>query len=177
MDEKIHELRSYLGLSLIAFGEPLGYTGTHIGRFEKSIATPDERVIQKICQVFRVDPTYFTGELSVEQAVQRKDVNLSSTSAQRLRDSRLEKNMSMWELSRMSGVSQPQISLLESGKYQLKRKAGEKLAEALDVGVDWLLYCDEKKRYFPADKKLIDWLWEHPDIREELWKTMEENQE
>ena len=136
MDEKIHELRSYLGLSLKAFGEPLGYTGTHISRFEKGIVAPDERVIQKIYKVFCVDPTYFTGEISVEQAVQRKDVNLSSTSAQRLRDARLEKKLSMWELSRMSGVSQPQISLLESGKYQLKRKAGEKLAEAHDVGVD-----------------------------------------
>ena len=177
MDEKIHELRSYLSLSLKAFGEPLGYTGTHIGRFEKSIATPDERLIQKICQVFSVDPTYFTGELSVEQAVQKKDVNLSSVSAHRLRDARLEKNLSMWELSRRSGVSQPQISLLESGKFQLKRKAGEKLAEALNVGVDWLLYGGERKRHFPADKKLIDWLWEHPEIREKLWMEMQKNQE
>ena len=177
MDEKIHELRSYLGRSLKAFGEPLGYTGTHISRFEKGIATPDERVIQKICQVFHVDPTYFTGEQSVEQPVQKKDVNLSSASAQRLRDARLGKNLSMWELSRRSGVSQPQISLLESGKFQLKRKAGEKLAEALDVGVDWLLCGDERKRHFPADKKLIDWLWEHPEIGEKLWMEMEENQE
>lgn len=118
-----------MGLSLKAFGELLGYTGTHISRFEKGIATPDERVIQKICQVFCVEPTYFTGELSVEQGVQKKYVNLSSVSAQRLTRARLEKGLSMWELSRRSGVSQPQISLLESGKYQLKRKAGEKLAE------------------------------------------------
>lgn len=75
MDEKIHELRSYLGLSLKSFGEPLGYTGTHISRFEKGIVTPDERMIQKNCQVFCVEPTYFTGELSVEQAAQRKAVN------------------------------------------------------------------------------------------------------
>ena len=177
MNKKMHELRIYLGLSLRAFGEPIGYTGMHISRFEKNVLIPDERVIQKICEVFHVEPSYFTGELSVEQAVQKKDVNLSSASAQRLRDARLEKNLSMWELSRRSGVSQPQISLLESGKFQLKRKAGEKLAEALDVGVDWLLYGDEKRRYFPADKKLIEWLWEHPDIREELWKTMEENRE
>ena len=174
MDEKIHELRSYLDLSLKAFGEPLGYTGTHIGRFEKSIATPDERVIQKICQVFHVDPTYFTGELSVEQAVQKKDVNLSSASAQRLRDARLGKNLSMWELSRMSGISQPQISLLESGKYQVKRKAAEKLAAALEVGVDWLLTGDESKKRFPADKAMVDWLWQHPEVREELWERMKE---
>ena len=177
MNKKMHELRIYLGLSLRAFGEPIGYTGMHISRFEKNVLIPDERVIQKICEVFHVEPSYFTGELSVEQAVQKKDVNLSSASAQRLRDARLGKNLSMWELSRMSGVSQPQISLLESGKYQLKRKAGEKLAEALDVGVDWLLYGDERKRHFPADKKLIDWLWEHPEIREKLWIEMEENQE
>lgn len=40
--------------------------------------------------------------------------------------------------------------------------------------VDWLLNGDEGKKLYPADKKLIDWLWEHPEIREELWKQMEE---
>lgn len=54
MGEKIHELRMYLDLSLKAFGEPLGYTGTHISRYEKNVVIPDERVIQKICQVFQV---------------------------------------------------------------------------------------------------------------------------
>ena len=82
----------------------------------------------------------------------------------------------MWELSRRSGISQPQISLLESGKYQLKRKAGVKLAEALDVGVDWLLIGDEGKKQYPADKKLIEWLWEHPEVREELWKRMDDGE-
>ena len=172
MGEKIHELRMYLGLSLKTFGEPLGYTGTHISRFEKNVAKPDERVIQKICKVFQVEPSYFTGELSVEQAVRKKDDSLSSAAAQRLTSARIEKGLSMWELSRRAGISQPQISLLESGKYQMKRKAGEKLAEALDVGVDWLVSGDERKRRYPADNKMIDWLWEHPEVREELWKKM-----
>ena len=86
----------------------------------------------------------------------------------------MEKGLSMLELSRRADISQPQISMLERGKFQLKRKAGAKLAEALDVGVDWLLNGDEGKKLYPADKKLIDWLWEHPEIREELWKKMEE---
>ena len=33
---------------------------------------------------------------------------------------------------------------------------------------------DEEKRQYPADKKLIEWLWEHPEVREELWKKMGE---
>lgn len=177
MGEKIHALRLYLGLSLKAFGESLGYTGTHISRFEKNIAVPDERVIQKICQVFQVAPSYFTDELSVEQAVHKDaEGEKKGAAGQRLTRARLEKGLSMWELSRRAGISQPQISLLENGKYQLKRKAGEKLAEALDVGVDWLLTGDEEKRQYPADKKLIEWLWEHPEVREELWKRMDEEE-
>ena len=175
MNEKIHELRMYLGLSLRAFGEPIGYTGMHISRFEKNVLIPDECVIQKICQVFHVDTSYFTGELSVEQSVQKVDVDTAGA-GQRLTSARLEKGLSMWELSRKAGISQPQISMLESGKYQLKRKAGTKLAEALDVGVDWLVSGDERKRRYPADRKLIDWLWEHPEVREELWKKMGEEE-
>ena len=177
MNEKIHDLRLYLGLSLRAFGEPIGYTGMHISRFEKNVLSPDERVIQKICQVFRVDPSYFTGELSVEQSVHKDaEDGVKSTAGHRLSIARQEKGLSMLELSRRSGISQPQISLLESGKYQLKRKAGEKLAEALDVGVDWLITGDEGKKRYPADKKLIEWLWEHPEVREELWKKMDEEE-
>ena len=175
MNEKIHDLRLYLGLSLRAFGEPIGYTGMHISRFEKNVLIPDECVIQKICQVFHVDPSYFTGELSVEQSVQKVDVDTAGA-GQRLTSARLEKGLSMWELSRKAGISQPQISMLESGKYQLKRTAGTKLAEALDVGVDWLVSGDERKRRYPADRKLIDWLWEHPEVREELWKKMGEEE-
>ena len=176
MGEKIHALRLYLGLSLKAFGEPLGYTGTHISRFEKNVVVPDERVIQRICQVFQVEPSYFTGELSVEQSVQKNDDSLTGAAAQRLTSARQEKGLSMWELSRRAGISQPQISLLESGKYQIKRKAGEKLAEALDVGGDWLLTGDGGKKQYPADRKLIDWLWEHPEVREELWKRMDDGE-
>ena len=175
MNEKIHELRMYLGLSLRAFGEPIGYTGMHISRFEKNVLSPDERVIQKICQVFRVDPSYFTGELSVEQSVHKDaEDGVKSTAGHRLSIARQEKGLSMLELSRRSGISQPQISMLESGKYQLKRKAGEKLAAVLEVGVDWLLTGDEDRKDFPADKAMVNWLWQHPEVREELWKQMKD---
>lgn len=173
MGDRIHDLRSYLGLSLKAFGEAIGFSGNHISRFEKNVFSPDERVIQKICDVFHVDPSYFTGEMSVEQAVQKVEVDTAGA-GQRLKTARVDRGLSMWELSRRAGISQPQISLLESGKYQVKRKAAEKLAAALEVGVDWLLTGDESKKRFPADKAMVDWLWQHPEVREELWERMKE---
>ena len=47
MGDRIHDLRSYLGLSLKAFGEAIGFSGNHISRFEKNVFSPDERVIRK----------------------------------------------------------------------------------------------------------------------------------
>ena len=174
MGDRIHDLRSYLGLSLSDLGRAIGYTGTHILRIEQEVVHPSERVIQKICDVFHVDPSYFTGEMPVEQAVQKVEVDTAGA-GQRLKTARVDRGLSMWELSRRAGISQPQISLLESGKYQVKRKAAEKLAAALEVGVDWLLTGDEEKKQYPADKMLIDWLWQHPEIREELWERMHEH--
>ena len=171
--EKNHDLRSYLGLSLRDLGRAIGYSGTHILRIEQKVVHPSERVIQKICDVFHVDPDYFTDEMPVEQAVQLTEVDTSGA-GKRLKTARMEKGLSMWELSRRAGISQPQISLLEGGKYQLRRKAGEKLAAVLEVGVDWLLTGDEEKKDFPVDKAMVNWLWQHPEVREELWKQMKD---
>ena len=173
MGDRIHDLRSYLGLSLKAFGEAIGFSGNHISRFENNICKPDANVLHKICDVHHVDPSYFTGEMPVEQAVQKVEVDTAGA-GQRLKTARVDRGLSMWELSRRAGISQPQISLLESGKYQVKRKAAEKLAAALEVGVDWLLTGDESKKRFPADKAMVDWLWQHPEVREELWERMKE---
>ena len=173
MSNKIRDLRLYLGLSQKNFGGAIGYTGNHIHRIEQKAVNPSEQLLQKVCDAFRVDPDYFTDELPVEQAVQKVKVDTAGAGL-RLRIARQEKSLSMWELSRRAGISQPQISMLESGKYQVRRKAAEKLAAALEVGVDWLLTGDEDKKCYPADKALIQWLWQHPEVREELWMRMKE---
>ena len=40
--------------------------------------------------------------------------------------------------------------------------------------MDWLLTGDEDRKDFPADKAMVNWLWQHPEVREELWKQMKE---
>lgn len=56
---------------------------------------PDERVIQKICQVFQVALSYFTGEMPVEQAVQKVDVDTAGA-GQRLTNARLPVEQALW---------------------------------------------------------------------------------
>lgn len=79
--------------------------------------------------------------------------------------------MSLQELSRRSGVVASIINRVEFGA-KLTKKQGVKLAEALEVGIEWLLLGNEKKKEYPADKKMIDWLWEHSDVRKEIWDRM-----
>ena len=40
--------------------------------------------------------------------------------------------------------------------------------------MEWLLTGEEEKKKFPADEAMVDWLWQHPEVREEVWVRMKE---
>lgn len=171
----IKALRQYLELSKEAFGKSLGYSGAHITRLENGITEPSDTVINKICEVYGVKSDYFNGEVELKDAVAApitKEEN-NRIVGERLRITRSEKGLTIKELSFGSGVSEPFISLVENGKYLLNEKTAEKLAAALEVGIDWLLTGDESKKEYPVDGKMTEWLWKHPEVREEIWKRME----
>lgn len=172
----IKKLREYLELSLNAFGKPLGYSGTHITRFERGIHEPSEDTIALICEVYGVNPGYFRGEVSVEDAVKKTTKSeMRRMKGERIKTVRLERGLNQRELAQLSGLSDVHVCNIENGEFNISGKSAERLAEVLEVGVEWLLNGDESKKDFPADKKMIDWLWKHPEIREKLWNEMMEN--
>lgn len=76
-----------------AFGKPLGYSGTHIKRFESGRNVSDE-LISSICEIYGVDPGYFMGEVLVEDAVKKTTkVEVRELIGDRLKKARLEKNL------------------------------------------------------------------------------------
>lgn len=178
LSEAIKELRQYLGLSLRAFGKPLGYSGTQITRFENDITEPTDQVMEKICEVYGVEPGYFNGEVELTDAVRKvsKEEN-NRIVGKRLKLARSEKGLSMKELSLCAGVSDSQICLIENGENLLTERTAAKLGKVLEVGVDWLLTGNEERKNFPVDGKMTEWLWQYPEVREELWKRMEESAE
>lgn len=169
--ERIQTLRKYLGLSKSAFASQLGMSSTHVTRLENGTTKASDQLIRQICRTFQVDSKFFTqDEMNPEEAVHQKP---SSEVPLRLKKARLEKGLSQQQLADLSGVNQPVISNVEAGGT-LTLKQAQKLAAALEIGSEWLLYGNEEKKDYPADELMINWLWKNKDKRKIVWEWMKE---
>ena len=172
MNEKIKELRKLLNLSLVAFSKPLGCSPTHIKRMEVGTVIPGEEFISKLCEVYHISPAYFDGTVSIEELDIKDQEEEKKEIGKRLKQARKEKGMTLKELSLLASITDAQLSLTENGHYRLKENRAEDIAEALEVGVEWLLHGKERNKAFPADRKMMEWLKSHEEIREMIWKMM-----
>ena len=172
MNEKIKELRKLLNLSLVAFSKPLGCSPTHIKRMEVGTVIPDEEFISKLCEVYHISPAYFDGTVSIEELDIKDKEEEKKEIGKRLKQARKEKGMTLKELSLLASITDAQLSLTENGHYRLKENRAEDIAEALEVGVEWLLYGEERNKNFPADRKMMEWLKNHEEVREKIWEMM-----
>ena len=91
----------------------------------------------------------------------------------RLKQARLEKGLTLKELSERIDLSDSQLCLIENGTNKLTDKRAVILGEVFHVGVEWLLHGEERNKVFPVNRKMVEWLKDHPDVREQIWKMME----
>ena len=157
MNKKIVELRNKLGVSRVAFAKDLGSSATQMKRIEIGTVIPDDEFIQKICSTYHVNPSFFTGDVDIDDAVsvvspeeKKKQVG------KRLKKMRIEKGLTLKELSALVGLSYSQLSLIENGEYMLNEKRAADIGEVFHVGVEWLLHGKERNKAFPADRKMME---------------------
>ena len=173
MKKKIVELKNKLGLSRASFAKALDISPSQLARIDAGKVVLSDEFLQKICSTFHVNPAYFEGTVEVDEAV--KVVSLEEEMKQvgkRLKQARLEKRLTLKELSERVGLSDSQLCLIENGTNKLSEKRAVILGEALEVGVEWLLHGKERNKHFPADRKMMEWLKDNPEVREEIWKMM-----
>lgn len=169
---KIAALRNYLGLSKSAFAREIHMSPTHLDKLENNIYQVKKSILDTICSAFNVNPDYFTPEVPASD-VYKMTANMQKVDelsvSQRIRTLRKEKHMTQVELAEKSGASQSVISGVESGARILTERQAEKIAAALEVGSDYLLYGDVTKKKYPVNEKMIDWLWKHEEERKAIW--------
>ena len=166
----LRELRNYLKISVRDFSAKLGVVPTTIYWYENG-GTLTESHIEDICQAFNVDKEYFKGTMTLEDAVDYSGYNHQRV--ERIRDMMNERGIKTnKELSLLSGISTTRLSDIMAEKNKLTEDKARKIADALEVGVDWILYGDQEKKYFPVNGKMIEWLKTHPEERERIWEKM-----
>ena len=87
---------------------------------------------------------------------------------------RFEMNMTAKAFPSLLDISHTHLFMLESGNTQMTETRANDIAEKLHVGVDWLLYGEERAKECPIDTEMVDWLKDHPEKRIIIKKWMEE---
>lgn len=90
----------------------------------------------------------------------------------RIKEIRLRKGCSLRDFAELTDVSKSTLGLWEQGKVRPDPFTLRRICEALDIGTDWLLYGDEKRKKYPCDRRLIEFLEENEEVRRELKALM-----
>lgn len=90
----------------------------------------------------------------------------------RVRKFRESLNLDRDSFAAKAGVSVSSLTKLELNFTNPSDSILKKIADGFDVGFDWIKYGDERVRVSPVNQKLIEWLNDNQEVRNELWKRM-----
>ena len=169
----ITKLRKHIGITIKEFARKIGVDTSTEFQYENNGRVP-EKIINTICNVFNVNKEYFEGKISVDNAILFSGDN--HMRVERIKALMNERNISTnKELAELSKVSESRISEILREKYPLSLDKANKIASALCIGVDFILYGDESKKTHPVNDELIEWLWSHPELRKDIWNKIHTN--
>ena len=171
MNEKLLQLRITLQLSTNAFAKTLGCSTTQLKRYEQGITPIPTTLIQTIQAKYKVNTQYFYANMPLSQAIpqQKTKEQINAEIANRIKQRRIQLQLTQKQLSQLSNVTESQISQIEALHYTLSDTNAEKIANALQTSTIWIKEGLEEYKEYPVNQKVIDYLWKHPKLRKELW--------
>lgn len=174
LHEKLYNFRQYVQMSRNSFAKKIHCSTTQLKRYEEGITPIPFNLINTIIAKFKVNPLFFEEDMNVEDAVTlpKNKEERNTEIAQRIKERRMELNLSQKELSILSHITESRISQIETMHSTLTPANAEKLANALETSTEWLLEGKDEYKKNPVNQTLIEWLWKHPDEREILWEMI-----
>ncbi len=186
---KLKLIRETLGLSQEAIGKRVGLSGAHISRLETGTYKITDKILDSYIDALGVDRVWLLSEENEavngsgksafpEKAVfSEKRVEGVETLVDRVKTLRLKLGLSQNKFAENAGIPTATLNRFEAGKSGFAPESLKKIAEAYNVGLDWLQYGDERKKDFPVGDRLIEFLWAHKELREMLYHEMEKAEE
>ena len=91
-----------------------------------------------------------------------------------MKELREARKLNYKEFSKIVGVNAETYRNLEQGTRLMTERQAKKIANACDVGIDWLMYGEENAKEYPIDVHMLEFLKEHPEVRAELREKMKQ---
>ena len=142
--EKLKVLRKKEGLTQQEVADKIGINRPSYSNWEKGRREPSFENLSMLACIFDVSIDYLLGdylEISKERYLKIKESDLMKTSnvfPQRLKELRLKKGLTQTELGEKVGVKQSTFTNWENGKREPNFETIIKIADLLEVSVDWL---------------------------------------
>ena len=177
LKDKLKEIRVFFELTAEEMGEELECSSGRIFQYENGGTQPSEPLLALLCHRFHIDREWLMDEsVSDKPLVFTDHENLpdfsASAVAERIQNLMQERNMNLRQFASFTGCSASSLSRTLNQKTVMSRKAMELVAEACGVGVYWLRSGNLKYKEYPCDQRMIEYLWEHPEAREYVWKMI-----
>lgn len=167
---KIRQLRESLGLGRTEFGAKIGCTYQQVERVEDGLTPVSEDLLKKISGEYGVNMEWLDG---VSEDVEFLPEDGSEQRRKRLRQAYKESGLTQREFGRRTHTATSMLGDVISGRKPLTIRYARKIEETLGVGMDWLLYGDERAKETPCDEVMIKYIKTHPDVRKEIRKRMD----
>jgi len=167
--ERIKQRRTELGLSVDEVAEKLGKNRATVYRYESNeIENLPVGTLEPLAKILETTPAQLMGWDDDESQA-------SDERTKRLRKAVENSGYSQTQLCEITGINKGALSSYLSGRYYPKQQAMEKLSEALNVPIFWLMGYDtesdsdsqEEDSYYidKEARELAQFLYENPKYK------------
>lgn len=176
---KMKKVEEALHITAKELARKCGVSDDTIYRIEgrtKSDAAISEKTILIICEKTGVNAAWmldYSTPASEPIFSSVKEKQNDETPGDRVRILRTEQSMSQRDFSDLVGTSYGNLGAIETGRNKLTVQMAKKIEERFEHGgAEWLLTGNERNRHYPLGDEMIEWLKNHQEERERIWKMM-----
>lgn len=174
--KRFAELRKIMCLSIFQMSLLCHYSASYLCDLEHGVATPSNEMMSAVCSTFHVNREWLeTGNGSIfydDEGAQVREHKIEAA-PERLKELREARKLNYKEFSKMVGVNAETYRNLEQGTRLLTERQAKKIANACDIGIDWLLYGEENAKEYPLNEDMVAYLQQNPELRKAIREKMQ----
>lgn len=170
MKDRFKQIREYYGLSQAQFAQRLNMSPGFISNIETGRSSVSEKTIDAVCRVFQTNREWLVGGVGEMVTQPEKNPVDKNGIAQRVKEVRKAEGLTQEQFAKRIGYSKIQVHSVEKEKVVPSNQFIEKIVCEFGVDPEWIFtgVGDVKNQGCGIDDKLMDWLYDHPEVVREL---------